>query len=128
MGVAPRDRMTSLCVELGKWTSLGEIIRRAGAGAELDELRTAIAVAGTDPARLVVLLDAIDEARRRAGLGDGTRGGRPLLPLPLPKPSGDHWVCPHGYCDHVVLAGESDDPPRCAVAGGIPMKSFRVSP
>ena len=121
--------MGSLCSGLSRWASLDGVIRGAGAGPELDELLTAIGGEGPDPKRARVLLDAIEEACKRRGLDGVTRESK-FRPLPFgPSESGiEGWVCPRGWCDRVVLAEETDDPPVCAVAGGMPMKGFRVSP
>jgi hypothetical protein len=125
-----RDRLGSLCAQLGKWASLDGIIRDARVGQELDELLTAIADGVLDPKRVRELLDAIDEACKRRGLDGVTQQSRFR---PLPKGTsvssvGESWVCPRGCCDRVVLAAETDDPPVCAAAGGTPMKRFPGSP
>jgi len=117
-------------VELSRWPSLARIIRDNGAGQELDELLASSAGPGLDPERGNVLLDAIEEASLRAGLSGLTRttGFRPLPPGTSLLAGAPSWVCPHGGCDRVVLEEESNSAPACAVAGGVPMKSFRVSP
>ena len=124
-----RDRLASLCAELSRWSSLATIIRANGAGQELDELLASSVGQGLDAERGTVLLDAIEEASLRAGLSGLTRGTgfRPLPPGTRLSAGAPSWVCPHGGCDRVVLEEESNSAPACAVAGGIAMKSFRIS-
>ncbi len=125
-----RVRLGALCSELSRWVSLGDIIRQGGAGPELDELLTLAAGPGIAPERGRVLLDAIEEACKRVGLDAVTRGtGLLRLPAGTSLSSAvDSWVCPHSSCDRVVLAEEARDAPDCPLAGGIPLRSFRVSP
>ena len=121
-----RERLGYLCADLSRWASLDGIIRGAGAGPELDELLTAIGSEGPDPNRARVLLDAIEEACKRGGLDVIPRGSRlrPLPPGTSLSSGSESWVCPHGCCDRVVLAEETDAPPVCAAAGGMPMKRW----
>lgn len=125
-----RVRLGALCSELSRWTSLGDIIRQSGAGQELDDLRTLAAGQGVGPGNGRVLLDAIEEACKRAGLDSVTRTtGFLRLPAGTALSSAvDSWVCPHGSCDRVVLPEEARDAPDCPIAGGISLRSFRVSP
>jgi hypothetical protein len=76
-------------------------------------------------------LDAIDDACARHGLDGVTTLARQYRPLPASVTRAatyPTWVCPHGACDRVVLPGEegSNPPSACALAGGLPMRQYRV--
>ncbi len=124
-----RDRLGLFCNQLARWPSLDAIVRDAGACRELDELLAAISGAGPEPERAGMLLDAIDEACRHRGLEGITRVGFQPLPKGMSVSSvAEGWVCPRGFCDRVVLAEESDEPPLCVALGGTPMKRYPSSP
>jgi hypothetical protein len=125
-----RGRLGTLCSELSRWHSLDGIIRANGAGQELDELLAAGAVPGFDPDRGRILLDAIDEACKRAGLDGFSRGAgyRPLPPGAALVAGVDSWACPFGSCDRVVLAEEATAVPLCAVGGNAALRRFLVDP
>jgi len=125
-----RGRLGTLCSELSRWHSLDGIIRANGAGQELDELLAAGPAPGLDPDRGPLLLDAIDEACKRAGLDGFSRGAgyRPLPPGAALVAGTDSWVCPLGRCDRVVLAEEATAVPACAVGGNAALRRFLVDP
>jgi hypothetical protein len=129
-----RDRVGVLCGQLERWPTTEKIIREAGAGAALDELRAALTGDAVDPARLAALLDAIEDACARSGLVGITsreHGYRPLPPgLPLSSAPAENAprVCPLGQCDRVVFSGETDTEPMCVVSGGVSLRPFPVFP
>ena len=126
-----RDRLAALCNQLAKWDTLDGIIRAGDAGDALDELLASCVAANadSDTAQAAKLLDAIDEACAKQGIGrvSFTARGTAYRPLPASSTAASAaWVCPTGSCDRVVFPDEANSDPVCALAGGATMKRFQV--
>lgn len=142
-----RDRLGMLCDQLTRHRAMATEIDAAGAGPQLEELLDLLLSTTPDtsgapvsPARLGVLLDAIEDACARHGLADldvrGPVDGRPgdgrlppgfVLTTDGAAANGagpaDAWVCPWGRCGRVVFHEEAAAPPACA-AGDEPLRAY----
>lgn len=122
---AVRERLGILCDQVARHADVEQVIRAAGAGAELDRLlhvvRTAQPDQRADPNVMTELLDAIEQACARNGLlGVTTVTRYTALPTGFPRQPKDvppTWICPLRSCARVVFDDETAAPPQCAAAG-----------
>lgn len=126
MDADTRERIQSLCDQLSKWPSIRDQIGTL----DLDTLRGLLnSPAAPDEARIVELLDAVEQAGARAGLPGLTSGIRSGAIPGLPdgfKPSIVGWTCPVKRCARVVLAGNGVGVPICG-ATSAEMAPYRAS-
>ncbi|MFE9173193.1 hypothetical protein ACFYNZ_27650 [Streptomyces kebangsaanensis] len=126
-----RERLAALCDQIVRHSDMDQVIRDAGVGPQLDELLDAVRAAQTpDPARLIELLDEIEEACGREGLAGITTSMKQYTPLPAGFfDSGPDepptWTCPLRRCARTVFDDETTTPPSCAAAG-TPMAATRI--
>ncbi|MFB7128262.1 hypothetical protein [Kitasatospora sp. NPDC056273] len=132
MDLASRERLGSLCDQLGTWPSLRELISDAGAETQLNDLLALLTEPGDpDNALVAELLDAVEDAYTRLGMiGLTSRDGvPPRIALLPPGIAGQRavigWTCPLDRCNRVITADETPLPPTCAAHGpNGPMKPY----